>query len=69
MCYLAGYSLNKHPSDFPWEDIGLKYIPDALPFSFQKKGMGWWTFRVVDKNKLAFAIIKYNLDLFSSLDE
>ena len=52
-----GYSLNKHPTYFPWEDIGLKHVPDTHV----------WKLRIIDKNKLTFAMIKYNFNLLNEL--
>jgi hypothetical protein len=57
ICFLMGYSLNKHPTYFPWEDIGLKHVPDTHV----------WKLRIIDKNKLTFAMIKYNFNLLNEL--
>lgn len=44
--------------DIAWSEIGLKYVDNTPPT---------WRFKVIDKNKLTFAIIKYNLKLFYEL--
>ena len=44
--------------DIYWSEIGLKYVDNTF-FT--------WRFKIIDKNKLIFAIIKYNLKLFYEL--